>query len=800
MKFASKIFVGIAAVALLISCLAFGASAEAPVLPTDDINDVLEYRLCDTYLAEVYDGQEGDYQFDGTDSIFSFEINDKAAGTVVSESENGVLLITNNSNPATGVGYKMFAESEDEFLGLLTMSFDFKTGDAGGNNGSDFMVRVTLNDYIENIVLFGVNASDDSAKSFTYAEYDSDRIIYSEKTAEGVAPELGVWYHVDIVYDVLNGFYSLSVKSQDKAIINVSDEIAKSVGIDSARLYVFDGKDAGVTKTYFDNVTAYEGTFPRNVIDSENELADFIIALDSYARYDGTAIEEKIAVADLYAKLYGEDGLAYTAPEGIKEYEKVSKIVSSAEALRNQIYAQGLIEYSGKILAVPDLYDKIDYRDEYVKPYYEMFPDTIEELNAVAGMTEKYSGDETYAAAVIKAKKVYDDACDKIKNIQRFSEDFVKEIEEGYDLSSKDYHHIKAKYGKLSLLVSKVDVTYRYNVANPDTKYPTVADAMLVYEALEAKYREIEANIALFVPAVKAMDITQVDSVSSEAPFLTKNFEALYDNYLKAKSVYTEGSVHKDLDPTTYSGLVETIELYEVYSAYVEARVAECIKFISIVNGANSVTYYKTLIEQLAEAAVYLDTNKEKTLDKYDGVEDAIALYNTLVTKSGSMAKAAQDYIAATNAIDINATYSLLKSAVNNALALKDAGAVMGIEGVDEANVKVAAAEAKVAAIEGCSSTLISSVNSLKEAKTLKERRELIFIANSVKDNADASISGVSAAKTELASQIQKYNSDVAAANALFASAVEKTLGTAASVAPTNPMVNISSVVTVLVK
>jgi hypothetical protein len=800
MKFASKIFVGIAAVALLISCLAFGASAEAPVLPTDDINDVLEYRLCDTYLAEVYNGQEGEYQFDGTDSVFSFETNDKAAGTIVSESENGVLLITNNSNPAVGVGYKMFAENEDDFLGLLAMSFDFKTGDVNGNNGSDFMVRVTLNDYIENIVLFGVNASDDSAKTFTYAEYDSERIIYNEKTAEGVAPELGVWYHVDIVCDLVNGFYSLSVESQNKTIISVSDEIEKSAGIDSARLYVFDGKDAGVTKTYFDNVTAYEGSFPRNVIDSENELADFIIAIDSYARYDGTSIEEKIKVAELYKELFGEDGIAYTAPENIKEYEKVSKIVSSAEALENQIYAEALVEFSGKILSVPDLYDKIDYRDEYAKPYYEMFPDTIEELNAIAGMTEKYSGEETYAAAVIKAKKVYNDACDKIKEIQLFSEEFVKEIEEGYDLSSKDYNHIKAKYGKLSLLVSKVDVTYRYNVANPDTKYPTVADAMLVYEALETKYREIEANVALFVPAVKAMNITQVDSVSSEAPFLTKNFEVLYDNYLKAKSVYSERSVHNALDPKTYPGLVEMIELYEVYSAYVEARAAECVKFINIVNGANSATYYKTLVEQLAEASLYLDSNKEKVLDKYNGVEDAIALYNTLVAKSVNIAKAAQDYVAAANAIDINATYSLLKSAVDNALTLKDAGAVMGIDGVEEANVKVAAAEAKVATIEGCSSTLISSVNSLKDAKTLMERRELIFIANSVKDNADDAISGVSAAKAELASQIQKYNSDVAAANALFATAVEKTCGTVASVAPTTPLVNISSVVAVLVK
>jgi len=801
MKFAKKIFVGIVAVALLISCFALSASAEAPVLPTDDIKDVLEYRLYDTYLAEVYEGDAGEYQFDATDSIFSFVADEKATCTVVSESENGVLLITNNNNPQKGVGYKMYdAEKKEDFVTLLAMSFDFKTGDADGKNGSDFMVRVTLNDYIENIVLFAANASDDTAKSFTYAEYDSDRVIYSEKTAEGVAPELGVWYHVDIVYDLENGFYSLSVTSQDKVVINVSDTIGKSVGVDSARLYVFDGKDAGVTKTYFDNVTAYEGTFPRNVLDSENELADFIIALDAYGKYEGTSIEDKIAVADLYADLYGEDGIAYTAPEGIKEYEKVSKIVSGAEAFRNQVYAQALIEYSGKILSNPDCYDKIGYRDKYAKPYYDMFPSTIDEISAIVGMTDKYVGEETYAAAVLKAKKVYEDACKKIEEIQLFSEEFVKEIEEGYAPESKDYNHIKAKYERLALLIPKVDTTYRYNVEHPETKYPNVSDAMVVFEELEAKYRQIEANVALFVPAVSAMDMTQVDAVTPEAPFLTKNFETLYSNYITASSVYTEGSVHTLLDPATYPGLVEVIDAYEIIAEYVEARVAECKQFIYIVNSANSAVYYKTLVEQLAQAAPYLDANKEKSLDKYAGVEDSIALYSALIARADKMAKDAQAYIAAANAVDINASYTALKAAVNNALALKEAGSVTGIDGVKEANIKVAEAEAKVAAIEGSSSTLVASVNSLKSAKTLKERRELIFIANGVKDNADNSISGVSAAKTELASQIQKYNADVAAANALFATAVEKTCGTVASVAPTASIVNVCSAVAVLVK
>ena len=73
-------------------------------------------------------------------------------------------------------------------------------------------------------------------------------------------------------------------------------------------------------------------------------------------------------------------------------------------------------------------------------------------------------------------------------------------------------------------------------------------------------------------------------------------------------------------------------------------------------------------------------------------------------------------------------------------------------------------------------------MNALKSATSLSERRYLIFIANGAKDSAEDTISGVSAAKAELATQIQKYNSDVSAMNDLFASVVGNVTGTMSSV------------------
>ncbi len=807
MKLAKKLFVGILAVALFVSCLALSASAEAPEISIDNIEKVLEYRLCDTYLAEDFEGDAGAYTFnsaytnDADVPYFSLVSNEKSKFEITSDGDNGVLLVTNDSS-VDGVGYKFYFEDGSCMFPKIAMSFDFKTGDADAENGADVIVKATLRDYFEPVVLFSANTSNDSDPYFTYSEYIADRILYSEKRAEGVAPELNTWYHVDLTLDLEGATYTVSVTSGDETVLDVAYDVIESVGIDSLRLYVQDAENAGVTKTYFDDVTAYEGTYKRDVLDPENALAAQIIAFDAYASDSKTSIEDRLAIADLYAKLFeGEDGgIRYTPPKDIKEYAKVKAITDNAKSFRNKIYADAFIEYTANISKQPTYYDKIEYRDTYAKEFYDMFPSTLSALRSIYGMTDIYDGSETYADAVLAAKAAYDGISSEISAIAAYSEGFVKEIEENYNARNTDYTYMTAKANKLAILITKADPAYVYSDINPDTKYPTVADAIAVYDALKVKISEIDANVATFIPAVTAMKIVEADSVSAASPYLTSNFDELYANYLTANTVFAQGTVHPALDPATYPGLSAFIEKYYTYAEYVEERLAETNLFISIVNGANASAYYVTITQQLKDAALYLDNNKEKSLEKIDGVEDAIALYSTVQKKLADTIKSAENYIAAVNAIDIKASYSTLKKAVDKALGLKSSGSVTGIEGVKEANIKLAEAEAKVAALEGYSSTLIAAVEALEDAVTLKERRQLIFTALSAKDSAEDSISGVSDAKTALSAYVEAYNADVAAANAFFASAVSNAAATVSACAPSTALVNVTSVVSALVK
>ena len=378
---------------------------------------------------------------------------------------------------------------------------------------------------------------------------------------------------------------------------------------------------------------------------------------------------------------------------------------------------------------------------------------------------------------------------------------FVKNLEENYSPKNTDFQVMKIKYASLSALVDKLEPTFKYSDVNKNTKYPTVADAIVEYRNLEITIATITKNASeIFIPAVSQMKIEKAEAVSKDSPYLTVNFEELYQYYLTAKSVYTDGSVHDSLDPSTYPGLLEAVEQYETFEKYILDRVAESSAFVAAINGANSSSYYKTITSQLAEAAYYLDGNVEKSLEKYTGVEEAVALYEQLCAKLTDTVSNADAYIAAVAALNTDADYTALKTAVSNISSLKEKFNLIGYEGLEAANMKFAVAEAKVASVEGHSSTLKAAVAALKNAETLSERRTLIYVAINARDNAVESISGVTAAKAELEAYIKQYNDDVARVNALFSGVVKNSCVSISSAAPTDSVVGAGKVVAALLK
>ncbi len=799
MKFARKIFAAALSVAVLAACFAFATSAEAPSLPRENIRDVLEYRLYDTYLVETYEDGVGEYELDS--DYFEFVTNNSFAANVIKDGDNNVLLMQNSSSQK-GAGYKLRYEQGGKLTDLLTVSFDFKLGDAGATNGADFKVVAALENYVlGGITLFSANASDDSNKYFEYTTFNSDRAMYEtavmkDSSDKNLQVDLDTWYNVEIAINPRVENYHITLKAGDEVLFNESTEISSTDGgVNWLTLYVNDKADAGVTKTYLDNLFVLEGTYARDVVDPENSLADFIIAIDAYANSD-ISLDDKLFVAELYEDLFGKDGVGYTAPLTIEKYEEVDTIVKGAMAYVWQAKADAFIEYTNSILTKnPTYVTKLAYLNGVAKEYYEIFAG----LDEFAGMEEEYNG-VTYRVAVDAAIREYERAATVIENIKSHTENFIYIIENDYNPKSTDFTYIQGKYNQLTVLRPLVDSEYSYYKIVEDTKYPRAADAIVVYDALAAKLNAIQTNVDKFIPAVLAMEIEKASGVSAESPYLTTNFAELYENYLIAESVFENGTVHASLDPTTYPGLSEVIASYLPYQEYVEARLAETNNFVAIIKGAEASSYYVTIKSQIEAAALYLDTNVEKSLENIEGVAEAIELYYVLKANIEVDYENAQKYIAAVNAINMSANYTALKQAVNKALALQAKGSITGIDGIKEANTKLEGAVAKVNQLEAYSNTLITAVDALYEAETLAERRALIYTANSVRDYAEVLISGVEEALEILDEEIALYNEDVLAMNALFGEVVENAINLSNKVLSTESIVKANSAIIGAVK
>ena len=484
----------------------------------------------------------------------------------------------------------------------------------------------------------------------------------------------------------------------------------------------------------------------------------------------------------------------------MEDYPELKPLRDGWMAYRNNTNANAIIAYADVLAKTEGYYEQLAYIGEYVQEYYDFFAENSNyaELEGIKDVTV---GDSALAGKVEEAIKTCDKISDALKTTQQYCIAFVKNIEDNYDPDNKDFREMTAKYASLSVLVGNVDPVFKYSEINSATKYPTVADAIAEYRNLGAKIEAIVKNASeIFIPAVDAMKIEKAESVSAESPYLTTNFKSLYENYLVAKSVYFEGSVHESLDPATYEGLDAALAKYEEYRIYVESRIAESSAFVAAVKGAESSFYYVTIKAQLEEAKLYLDENIEKSLEEYAGVAEAIELYAPLCKKLEQSEKDADAYITAVAAMNLDADYSTLKAAVANIATLKAKFNLIGYKNLEEANSKYAKAEAKVASLEGNSSTLIAVVKQIKDATTLAERRSLIYIALNALENAEATLSGVSDAKAELEGCVAQYNEDVAKINALFATVVGNAYDFISSAAPTDAVVGSADAASAIIK
>ncbi len=834
MKFAKKFFVVLVAMALLVTCLAISSSATSD-FTADNIEDVIEYHKYKTYMIETFENYEAT-DFDEDDEIvlngykytdddrvdnkgvfsFSESVSESKQGSMdyaVEEDgkDNKVLKVTNKSN--NEIDYLAKFDSTDKLvISLKIKTNDFVTEGNNSVNGSKFSIMLQVNnpdadlDYTPTLSMFTMDCRDTDNMQFTFCKYSKVDIahIYTEETAiTNIAPELDKWYRIDAVFDFEAGKYSVAIKSEDGAVGGIDGESLGTLeSANRVRLLMNDAVGKTGTVTYLDNIFVYQGSFVRDVENKDKATSEAIINLGAFA--ENASLEDRVRIADVYKQLFGngQDDIGYTttAPneadgiEGTPNKDKVDAIIADSESYMNSTYAEALVTYVDSLKSLT-YYDKIEMM-KYAARFDAMFCENGETEEMLAGRDGIEAED---VENIIYAKALYDAEPGVIDSI-KFESNAFGELLMGFDPDSKDYNYIKKQYDALSLF-TKRDGTFKFAEENgiaENIEFATIADAEPIYIALGTKKAEIEANVDNFMAIVGRM---------SAEPVPQQGFAALYSAYEDANEVYNGGIIHIGLDNSTYPDLSAAIALYNIRCDYVEARVAESEAFISIVDAAKASKYYPTIIAQLENAKLYLDEDianlsveLDYVLSEEISVEKSITAYNDLLADVARIVTASEEYITAVNAIDMTAAYSELKVAVDNALTLEEKVTVIGIEGVTEANAKLAEAEGKVRSLEGNSATLIAMVEQLKAAKNIAERRELILIASNAQAKAEATITGVAAAKTELASQIAKFDADVAAANAALVVAVEGACDVASFAAPAAGMYKNADIVKAMLK
>lgn len=815
MKAFRKILVGVMALAILVASFAFTASATT-VANADGLEDVLEYHVNKDYLTETFSENEtGDYALTDNEWFTFDKGNNINLAQVAEDGSDKVLVLTTKNNKKIS-----YTSNFGEGVTGIVSSFRFNTADleyyvrnhaqyqknfaANPINGAKFSIvfncgynNTAISTKAPAMQMFSINChpaevkneqglntpAGDGVYTFTYlnvAKNESGVLEYNETAIEGFAPKLDTWYQIDLIFNFETHLYDLRIKSdagEEKVIedLPLGDELTDVKGV---TLSIDDGHRNG-TVTKLDNLNIYEGTFIRNPADKDAKTASAVLNIKSLLEDSATATDLKIRCADVL-KAIVDSGYVAAGTDA----EAVQAFLNKAKATEiTKIYVEAFSTFANEIASVEGYYNRKDHVAKMVR-FDEMFDASNE-----SGWSEYEGYVDSYTALVKAAKAAYAAECDAIERTKSDSDAFVEMIAQ-YDPSNKNYNYIISQYEALSLFAER-DVTYRYAKEHGESEkthpYPTVQVAEDQFKLLVEKagaINNILLQFRIYVNEMRGYDFVVVDKNG------TTDFGGLYTSYTNAASYYNNGVFHTGLDNSTVSGLETDIDEYLEMEEYILARVEETEKFLYYVSLAKSSVNYLSILENLNEAQDYIDDNYETlTVEiEYAGVTDAISDYNSLREKLAANVSDSTVYIAAVAEIDLKADYNTLKAKALAAEKLQAKGAVMGIEGIKEANIKLSEALSIVAAKEGHSATLISAVSSLKEETNLAKRRELILTAKAHVADAEDQISGVSAAKTDLTAAIAEYDADVKAANDAFAG-VTKNVCTLSSAAAPNDIV-----------
>ncbi len=468
MKKSVKLFLLLAAVAVILSAFSLGAYAQGDEI---DPSLALEYYENLQYVALDFEDADNPYQ--------SADIYEPAndSFTVVDMDGNRVFRIapTNNAK-AVAAEFKMAVGSYTRGIGV---SFDFNTDDTQTNKtngGGTVHIVLVTNDLDEEgiqkkyeLVTVGTNSNIPGFR----------RMVDGELVAvEGVTLTAGAWYSLSFHMDYETGTYTATLFDAEGAeVASVTEDAPEFTKADVIRVGTGRRQEYGSvakTVTLLDNVAVYDGSFARSVMGDAKQREVEALVIEMMTAYDAStndAFRQK--VTDVMSALVNKYNFT-TENEDCMTAMTSFYFVNSLPGLESLITkATYTSYYSAKKSNIEDCKT---YRDDLTSKYPELCKASAEFkrlCDIIDGLEREIADSNAAAAAYIAAVKPL--------------ESLVK---------GSDYAAIKAAVDKANALKEKG------NISGIDG----VIEANILLSEAETKINCREGNSRKFITAVDAIE------------------------------------------------------------------------------------------------------------------------------------------------------------------------------------------------------------------------------------------------------------------------------------------------------
>ena len=727
MKMAKRIFITLLVVAVIVSSFALTASAAEYTL--EDYANVLEYFEEPTLFS--YNFAEGDADYS---SSLLLKNPDQVDSKIVSSEELGKYLslsVKERSGWATAVDSHVYLGwTSDEAVGSFNLDMTVSGSvnpDATTEKNLPKILVVVGGDKLE--TLEGANntgvaiaAIDFRGGYFTYLKTvtDANGNVYGGEYKTDFAIEADAWYNVSLTYDVENGATTITVTNCNDTFksITVTDGYVPYNAVKDIRVGAH-GEDNGSARgseMKFASVDLLGGVYHRDPSLMVEDIDAKILAMYSVVCDPEASLNDKAAVADI-VKTLGAYG--YTS-----ENEEVTNVLKELERGAAGLYNAKIEECVATFGEIATYDEKRALVDECL--VYAEFLDAMD-LSKV---------DEDLAASItVNVGALYEiDAL--LHKTEDMTLEFIDVVTPLMNIDIDNYPVALSALESIEAYLADVDATYN-----------GAAEPCAFAERLVNSCEKIKSKSDSFIEAVNTASDTTLGFNDRAVAF--KSIKKLY------------------YDNTTYPGVAEAIELYNSIAPEMTAIIEKADNFIKYVNKADYADYVTAKLENLEIAKQYIDCNLD-----YEGVREAQALYTELQAQVTNQINSAHAYIEAVSVLD-KLTGNDLAAAIEKAKSLQEAGNVLGVDGVTDANIKLDQIIAAMELDSKYSLYFIRLVDSLDQKKTAEEIYSLLVEAKAAEANANQRYEGVSDASEKLEKAIASYNKKVQSANVTFVKANE---------------------------